>query len=133
MSTPAKVRHSITPPTEDPVPQALVLAFAPLHKRALGTAIGTAFGLVIFGVTAIHLIRQPAPGDALRLGLLVQFFYGYDVTWLGAFIGFAWGFGVGFVAGWFVAFCRNLVIAISIFITRTRAELNATREFLDHI
>jgi hypothetical protein len=35
--------------------------------------------------------------------------------------------------GWFVAFCRNLAIATSIFITRTRAELSQTRDFLDHI
>jgi hypothetical protein len=133
MSSHPSVRHTITPPPEERVPQELVLAFAPLHKRALGVAIGTAFGLVIFAITAIHLIRQPAPPEALPLSLLSQFFYGYDVSWFGAFIGFGWGFLVGFVAGWFVAFCRNLVIAVSIFITRTRAELNATREFLDHI
>jgi hypothetical protein len=40
---------------------------------------------------------------------------------------------VGFTGGWFVAFCRNLAIAISVFVTRTRAELAETREFLDHI
>jgi hypothetical protein len=40
---------------------------------------------------------------------------------------------VGFVAGWFTAFCRNLAVAISIFAIRTRVELSETRDFLDHI
>jgi hypothetical protein len=121
------------PPAKVEVPAALVLAFAPLHKRALGVAIGTAVGLLVFGITAVHLLRHPAPVDSLDLGLLREFFYGYSVTWRGAFIGLFWGWVMGFVAGWFVAFCRNLAIAISIFITRTRAELQATRDFLDHI
>jgi hypothetical protein len=49
------------------------------------------------------------------------------------FIGAVWGFGVSFIAGWFAAFCRNLALAISAFVIRTRAELDSTREFLDHI
>jgi hypothetical protein len=117
----------------DDVPAALALAFAPLHKRAFGTAIGIAVGLAVFAITAVHLLRNPAPDEAIKLGLLREFFYGYRVSWGGALIGLAWGFAVGFIAGWFVAFCRNLVIAASIFITRTRAELQATRDFLDHI
>jgi hypothetical protein len=55
------------------------------------------------------------------------------VSWTGLFVGMGWGFVVGFVGGWFFAFCRNLALAISIFITRTRAELAQTRDFLDHI
>ena len=48
-------------------------------------------------------------------------------------MGAAWGFLVGFVVGWFTAFVRNLVLAVSIFAARTRAEMTATRDFLDHI
>jgi hypothetical protein len=48
-------------------------------------------------------------------------------------IGAAWGFAVAFIAGWFAAFCRNLALAISAFMIRTKAELASTREFLDHI
>ena len=29
--------------------------------------------------------------------------------------------------------CRNLVLAISLFVIRTRAELAQTRDFLDHV
>jgi hypothetical protein len=128
----AKVRPArAVAPTD--IPSALALAFAPLHKLALGMAIGSACGLLVFAVTVVHLLRNPGPGEALNLGLLRQYFYGYTVSWQGAFIGLFWGWLAGFVAGWFVAFCRNLVIAVSIFITRTRAELQATRDFLDHI
>jgi hypothetical protein len=72
-------------------------------------------------------------GDDFPLGLLVQFFAGYSVSWPGVFIGAAWGFVVCFVAGWFTAFCRNFALAVSAFLIRTRAEIDSTREFLDHI
>jgi hypothetical protein len=35
--------------------------------------------------------------------------------------------------GWFLAFCRNLLLAVKLFVVRTRAELSQTRDFLDHI
>ena len=117
--------------SDDVLPTALALAFAPLHKRALGIAVGTAAGLAFLLLTLVHVLTAPRP--ALPLGLLEQYFYGYSVTWTGAFIGLAWGFAVGFVAGWFFAFCRNLAVAISIFVSRTRGELESTRDFLDHI
>ncbi len=116
---------------EPQVPADLALAFAPLHKRAFGTAVGAATGLVFFGITALHLILRPE--THVPLWLLAEYFYGYTVSWQGAFVGLFWGFFVGFVAGWFLAFCRNLAITVSIFITRSRAELAATRDFLDHI
>jgi hypothetical protein len=109
----------------------LRLAFAPLIKLSFGIAFGTACGLFMFLFTALHLVID-IPG-ALRLQLLRAWFYGYGMTWTGALIGTAWAFGVGFIGGWFIAFCRNLVIAITVFLTRTRAELQQTREFLDHI
>lgn len=108
------------------------LAFAPLHKRAFGTAVGVALALVLGAVTLFHLLLDPTPGQP-NLWLLGQYFYGYSVSWTGLLVGMGWGFVVGFVGGWFFAFCRNLALAISIFITRTRAELAATRDFLDHI
>jgi hypothetical protein len=118
-------------PADDALPPALARVFAPLHKRAFGMAFGLACALVMFGVTAGYLLRQPSPG--FELGLLGQFFYGYTVSWSGAFVGAAWAFVVGFVAGWFFAFCRNLFIATWIFVTRERAALEQGRDFLDHI
>ena len=116
---------------QEDLPRSAVLAFAPLHKRAFGVAVGLATGLLIFLTTVIYLVRSPKPG--FSLGLLHYYFAGYSVTWPGAFVGFAWGFGVGFIAAWVLAFCRNLILAISIFVLRARSELSASRDFLDHI
>lgn len=109
----------------------LALAFAPVHKRAFGIAVGLAAGLALFLITATSALLELSGAD--DLGLLAQYFAGYSVSLPGALIGAAWGAFVGFVAGWFIAFVRNLVIATWIFAVRTRAELRATRDFLDHI
>ncbi|MFQ5678559.1 MAG: hypothetical protein ACE5HP_03785 [Gemmatimonadota bacterium] len=113
------------------VPARVALAFAPVHKRVLGIAVGAVSGLAVAGLTVFHL--TVLRGDPTGIQLLSQYFYGYEVSWSGAVIGGLWGFFAGFVAGWFAAFCRNLALAASIFLTRTRAELEATRDFLDHI
>jgi hypothetical protein len=120
------------PPQEDvQLTKAQMLLFAPVDKRAFGVAIGTTWALAIFALTAAELLLEPHP--SINLGLLSHFFKGYDVTWPGAVIGAAWGFFSGFCAGWFTAFVRNLVLALSLFMLRTRAELDDSRDFLDHI
>jgi hypothetical protein len=116
---------------EATLPRAAMRLFAPLDKRAFGVAIGTAGGLSIFLVTALDLILVPDP--SIDLSLLAQYFAGYTPTWPGAFIGAAWAFAVGFCAGWFTAFVRNLVLAVSLFFLRSKAELADSRDFLDHI
>jgi hypothetical protein len=120
-----------TPPPAIPAAQAITLAFAPIHKRAFGTAVGLATGLVVFLVTVIWLLRGGQ--GQINLWVLGNYFAGYTPTWGGAFVGFGWGFFTGFVAGWFLAFCRNFVIATSLFLIRARSELESTRDFLDHI
>lgn len=118
----------VTPTT---LPPELEPMFEPLHKRAFGMAIGTATGLFFFGATAVVLLRSSS--EAASLQILDEYFYGYTVTWAGALIALAWGFVAGFAAGWFAAFCRNFVIAASLWLGRTRSDLEATRDFLDHI
>jgi hypothetical protein len=129
MNTVTKARPDIAPAPPTPEQQ-LTLAFAPLDKRAFGAAIGAAFAAIVFATTIVHVVKQPIGPD---ISLLRFYFYGYSVSWAGAFIGAFWAFVAGFVAGWFVAFFRNFVIAVSVFLTRARAELQATRDFLDHI
>ncbi len=119
------------PPKPLPVEVVLARAFAPMHKRVLGTAIGLTVALAVFALTAFHVVAQPRNGPSLDL--LANYFYGYDVSWRGAFIGAWWGFVAGFVAGWFAAFARNLAIATWLFYVRAKAHLNETRDFLDHI
>jgi F420-0:gamma-glutamyl ligase-like protein len=106
------------------------LAFQPLHKRAFGIAVGLAAGMTVAAATVVVLLRGD---ETINLQLLDAYFTGYTVSWPGVLVGFGWAFVVGFTAGWFVAFCRNLALAISAFVLRARAELFQTRDFLDHI
>jgi hypothetical protein len=117
--------------TEERLMPALELAFAPVHKAAFGTATGVAGALFMMTITVIKILSPRA--QDFPLGLLAQYFAGYSTTWGGVLVGAVWGFTVAFVAGWFVAFCRNLALAIVAFSYRTRAEMAQTREFLDHI
>jgi hypothetical protein len=117
--------------SEPQLPPALLLAFAPMHKFAFGVATGTAAALILASLTMGVLLLPNA--RSFPLALLRQYFVGYSVSWPGVLVGAAWGFAVGFVAGWFAAFCRNLALAISAFLIRAKAELSQTRDFLDHI
>jgi hypothetical protein len=116
--------------TADPsLPPSLALAFAPVHKLALGVAVGLVCSLLLAAITAFQVIA--APPDAPQLGLLAQYFYGYTVSGPGIAVGAFWGFIIGFVAGWFVAFVRNFVLALWVIAVRANAELS--NSFLDHI
>ncbi len=119
-------------PMDGSLPPALELAFSPLHKRAFGLAVGAALALLVAGVTAIYIVRA-APGELPEMALLGVYFAGYTPSPSGILVGGLWGLFVGFVGGWFFAFCRNLAVAISVFVIRTKAELNQSADFLDHI
>jgi len=136
LSREPSVRHIADVPDEtldplDPMYPALRLAFAPLHKAAFGTATGVA-GALFFATLTVVAILSPRARD-FPLELLVQYFAGYSVTWGGTIVAGVWGFAVGFVAGWFIAFCRNLAMAFVAFTYTARAQLAQTRDFLDHI
>lgn len=110
---------------------AVTFAFAPIHKRSMGMATGVVLALLIFAVTAFHTMASPH--DGMPLALLGQYFFGYTVSWPGTLVGLFWGFVTGFVFGWFAAFVRNLAVAITVFTLRTKAELQQTADFMDHI
>ena len=113
---------------DNSVPPHVLAAFSPLHKAAFGIAVGLVGGLGTAGITAFHLLIDPV--NATDLALLSQFFYGYSVSWAGAAVGFFWASLAGFITGWFVAFVRNFVIAVWIFVVRTRAELSRVSDVL---
>ena len=125
-------RHdTLTVAGEQRLARRIELAFAPLHKAALGLATGIAFGGTVAAATLLDLILDP--GRQIPLTLLSQYFYGYRVSLLGALIGGVWGLLVGFVAGWFVAFARNAAMALWVIYFRARAEWQRTHDFLDYI
>jgi hypothetical protein len=118
------IRH--TPP-----PHEVAVAFGIVHKRALGLAVGLTAALLVLVITWFDIIVDPQPGP--NLPLLRYYFYGYTVTPAGAFIGAFWAFVAGSVAGWFTAFCRNFALAVTIVVSRARAELPESSDILDHI
>ena len=118
-------------PVDPPVELVIAWAFAPMHKRVLGLALGINAAVVIWAITVFHVVARPP--EALSLEGLSEIFFGYDISWRGAFIGAWWAFVAGFVAGWFAAFLRNLVLATWLATVRLRAKLTETRDFLDHI
>jgi hypothetical protein len=124
MATQSVIRDGSLPPQ-------LALICAPVHKLALGLAVGVIAGALIFLLTIFQTVVQPV--DAPNLLLLREYFYGYEVSVKGAFIGAFWASIAGFVAGWFLAFVRNLCVAIRLRYTSARADLEDARDFLDHI
>ena len=120
-----------TEPGADSLAPALAPVLAPLDKRALGIAIGLAVSLTVGGATLLSMMADPA--RRFPLGLLSNFFMGYDISGTGLLIGMAWGFLTGFVWGWFLAFTRNLVFAIWVLWVRVRADVAVSRDLLDHI
>jgi len=110
----------------------LLLAFAPLHRLALGVAGGAVMGGAIFFATVLLLVKGGYPIGP-NLALLGEFMFGYSVTIGGAFIGLAWGFGIGFFLGWGFAVAHNLAIWVWLIVIRSRAEMDQYGDFLDHM
>jgi hypothetical protein len=108
------------------------IVFARLDPVALGVAIGTVSGLVIFFATAILVIKG-GPVVGPTLSLLGNFLYGFDVTWGGALVGLLEGGMVGFGIGYLGASFRNWGMKAYAQFMRWRAEAARRRNLLDKI
>jgi hypothetical protein len=117
---------------KDQLPSPLLLAFAPMHRTAMGAAFGVVLGGLLFLMTAALVIKGGYPVGP-NLALLSQFFFGYTVTFPGAFVGLLWGCGVGFLLGWGFAVVRNLIVWSWLVLIRSRAEMDEYGDFLDHM
>ena len=116
--------------TDDSIKGSTALLFAPLDKRAFGVAIGVAAAFVTALLTVLALVEAPGWKGP---DILSNYFAGYSVSSTGVAVGAAWAFGAGFVFGWFIAFARNLTLAMSLFMLRSKVELEESSDFLDHI
>lgn len=108
----------------------VIQSFAKLHKTALGIALGLLSALVVFAATAILLIRGGSHVGP-TLGLLGQYFIGYSVTWPGSLVGLFYGFAFGFIAGWSVAFLRNLFLSAFLQVIKLKARLSNIGDLYD--
>ena len=75
-----------------------------LNAKALGLSAGIIWGLLIFLLTNISLLRG---GEGEHLSRLAQFYIGYSFSFLGSLIGLVWGFVTMFIAAWVFALLYN--------------------------
>jgi len=82
-----------------------------LNARLQGLVTGIIAGLAVFIATNWLVLKG---GDVVgpHLSLLGQFFIGYQVTFVGSLVGFAYAFVVGFVTGYAVTSMYNYIVAI---------------------
>lgn len=80
-----------------------------LNATVMGIVLGTIFGLILF-ISTIWLVIKGGEVVGPHLALLGQYFFGYDVTVGGSFIGFFYGFLTGFIIGYAIAAIYNWVL-----------------------
>jgi hypothetical protein len=95
-----------TPPDE--IEPALAVRILRLEAVVQGVAWGLVAGLALFLATNV-LVLKGGRVVGPHLSLLRQFFVGYEVTFVGSLIGFAYAFACGFVAGYLVSLVYNRV------------------------
>ena len=80
-----------------------------LNGNVLGFVMGTILALAIFVATNWLVIKG---GEVVgpHMQLLDQFYWGYSVTFAGSFIGAAYAFVTGYVAGLFIGWIYNAVL-----------------------
>ncbi len=82
-----------------------------LNETIHGIVAGLLGGAAIF-VATNWLLLKGGPQVGQHLGLLSQYFIGYQVTFLGSLIGCGYGFVLGFVVGFSIAKIYNWIISL---------------------
>jgi hypothetical protein len=88
-------------------------AIARLRASVMSVVFGLVAGTALFLATLWLVLRGPAPGSTQvgpTLGLLNNYFPGYEVSVLGSLIGFFYGALSGAIVGWAIAFIYNVVV-----------------------
>jgi hypothetical protein len=109
-----------------------IRAFSRIDKLAMATAVGSVSGLLFF-LSTIWLVIKGGDVTGPNLQLLNQYFLGYSVTVIGAFISFGYGFIWGFLFGWLFAYLRNLLLAFFIYRVKKKTELLTLLDFFDNL
>ena len=76
-----------------------------LNPRAFALSAGILWGLSVFFIT-IWLVIIGSAGTTMAL--LHEFYFGYSVSIIGAFIGLIWGLIDGLIVGFIFAWIYNL-------------------------
>lgn len=105
----------------------LAVTFGRLDPKALGLALASVLGILLFLATVVLLLRGGAVIGP-NLSLLAQYFPGYSVTWQGSMIGFMYGALAGFFIGYCFAQVRNSIARLMLLSLRRKAERNAVSD-----
>lgn len=84
-------------------------AVARIHAGVLALVCAVLGGGGLF-IATVWLVLKGGIRVGAHLGLLSWYFYGYSVSWPGAFIGLFWGALVGGLVGWIIGEVYNLVV-----------------------
>ena len=129
---PARVQVAVEEPLMEDEEELIEMVFARLDPVAMGVAVGTVGGLLIFIATAILVIKG-GPSVGLTLSLLGHFLIGFQVTWGGALVGLLEGGLGGFAIGYLGASLRNWGMRAYAQFMRWRAEVARRRNLLDKV
>ncbi len=80
-----------------------------MNARVLGLTVGFLAASALFVATMILVVRGGSNVGA-HLGLLGWYFPGYEVTFIGSFIGAAWAFLFGYIVGQAISRIYNLIV-----------------------
>jgi hypothetical protein len=98
-------------PEQNSLEQIVLTRLMRLNALVHGIVAGLVVGFGIF-VATIWLVLKGGEIVGPHLALLGQFFIGYEVTFFGSLVGFAYGFLSGFTIGYFVAATYNWLVAL---------------------
>jgi hypothetical protein len=93
----------------DPDAERLLREVVRLNTITVGIAFGVLGGWALFLAT-LWLVLKGGSSVGPHLWLLVNYFPGYSVSFLGSLIGFVYGFLTGFVSGSVVAWLYNYIV-----------------------
>jgi hypothetical protein len=79
-----------------------------IRARAMALVFAMAGGLGLF-VATIWLVIRGGPNVGQHLALLRSYFPGFEVTWAGSLVGFAYGALLGALIGWCIAWIYNRI------------------------
>ncbi len=128
---PTRVEPAVAGPTL--TPDALIAAaFARLDAVSLGTAVGSVSGLSVF-LASVALLLKGGSVVGPNLSLLGHYLLGFEVSWLGAFVGMSEAGIGGFVLGYLVASLRNWGLAAFASLIKRRAEIEVQRRVLEKV
>jgi hypothetical protein len=83
-------------------------AIVRLRARLMALVFGMVGGVGLL-VATLWLAIRGGPKVGQHLGLLANYFPGYEVTWTGSLIGFCYGALTGAVIGWSIASIYNYI------------------------